>query len=62
QPVLVLLIENGATKEVSEAVFLHHSTRVPVGWGTYKDGRPSALVFFQGLTENQGLSEDLFHL
>ncbi|MDX1986164.1 MAG: hypothetical protein SFV17_05715 [Candidatus Obscuribacter sp.] len=62
QPVLVLLIENGGKNEISEAVFLHHATRVPVGWGTYRDGKPSALVFFEGLTQNKGLSEDLFHL
>lgn len=62
QPVLVLLLENSGKNEISEAVFLHHATRVPVGWGTYKDGKPSALVFFEGLTQNKGLSEDLFHL
>lgn len=63
QPVLVLVIGNGASEDkISEVVFLHPATKLPLGWGTYKDGQPYALVVFEGLSQNKGFADDLFRL
>jgi hypothetical protein len=48
--------------KASDVVFVNPSSKLPLAWATYKDGQPSALVIFDGLMQNKGLSDDLFHL
>lgn len=64
EPVLMLVIGTGSEKDfkISEVVYLSTITKVPLAWTTFKDGQPSALVLFDGLTPNKGLSEDLFRI
>lgn len=64
EPVLVLIVGTGAEAnfKISEVVYLSTVTKLPVAWATFKDGQPSAIVLFDGLSPNKGLSEDLFHI
>ncbi|MBX9689837.1 MAG: hypothetical protein K2X27_24215 [Candidatus Obscuribacterales bacterium] len=63
-PVQVLVINSGvgSEKKISEVIFIDPHSKLPLAWNTYKDGKPNALVFFEGLVSNKGLSDDLFHI
>ena len=63
-PVMVLLLTSGsqADSPISEVVFLDPRTKLPLVWNTYKDGEPHAIVMFEDLKANKGLSDELFHL
>lgn len=66
EPVLVLIVDKSGpgtqSGKASDVVFVNPSSKLPLAWATYKDGQPSALVIFDGLMQNKGLSDDLFHL
>jgi outer membrane lipoprotein-sorting protein len=64
EPVLVLVLNSGPQPDspISEVVFLDPRTKLPLVWNTYKDGQPHAVVMFEELQPNKGLSDDLFHL
>lgn len=63
-PVQVMVMNTGvgADSKISEVIFIDSKTKLPIAWNTYKDGKPNALVIFEGLTPNKGLSDDLFHI
>lgn len=64
EPVMVLVLNSGPQPDspISEVVFFDPRTKLPLVWNTYKDGQPHALVMFDELQPNKGLSDDLFHL
>lgn len=61
---MVLVLNSGPQPDspISEVVFFDPRTKLPLVWNTYKDGQPHALVMFDELQPNKGLSDDLFHL
>lgn len=64
EQVTVIVLHSGATADspISEVLYISNDTKVPLGWHTFKDGVPHALVLFQDLETNKGLTEDLFAL
>lgn len=64
EPVMVLLLNAGPQPDspISEVVFFDPRTKLPLVWNTYKDGEAHAVVLFEELQPNKGLSDDLFHL
>lgn len=63
-PVLVLVVNSGSGVDspISEVVFLDPKSKLPLVWNTYKNGEPHAVVWFENLQPNKGLSDELFHL
>lgn len=64
EPVMVLVLNSGvgADSQIVEVVLLEPKSKVPVAWITYKDGKPSAFVSFEGLVTNKGLTDDMFRI
>ncbi len=62
EQVTVIVLHEGASADspILEVLYISNDTKVPLGWHTFKDGVPHALVLFQNLETNKGLSEDLF--
>lgn len=63
-PVQVLFLKEGENPDSKtlEVVFIDPQSKTPLAWNTYKEGKPHAFVFFEGLVKNKGLAEDLFHI
>lgn len=64
EPVMVLLLNSGPQPDspISEVLYIDPRTKLPLVWNTYKDGEPHAIVMFEEIQPNKGLSDDLFHL
>ena len=62
EPVSIIVLKSGpaADSPILEVLYISNDTKTPVGWHTFRDGVPHALVLFQNLETNKGLSEDLF--
>jgi hypothetical protein len=63
-PVLVFQVGTGDASNMhpGQLIFLNPRTKLPVGWLTYRGDAPNALVLFDELSPNKGLSEDLFRI
>lgn len=60
--IIVLRAGPAADSQILEVLYISNDTKTPVGWHTFQNGVPHALVLFQNLETNKGLSEDLFAL
>ncbi|HNB22481.1 MAG TPA: hypothetical protein PKZ32_08695 [Candidatus Melainabacteria bacterium] len=62
--VSIIVLRSGPAPDspILEVLYINNDTKTPVGWHTFQDGVPHALVLFQNLETNKGLSEDLFAL
>jgi hypothetical protein len=58
--IIVLRSGPGADSPILEVLYISNDSKTPVGWHTFQNGVPHALVLFQNLETNKGLSEDLF--
>ncbi len=58
--IIVLREGPSADSPILEVLYINNDTKAPVGWHTFQNGVPHALVLFQNLETNKGLSEDLF--
>jgi hypothetical protein len=61
EPVKVLIVRS-KDEGLLHAIYLNPKTKIPIAWNTYVNGQPHAVVFFDKLDVNKGLSEDLFRL
>lgn len=64
EPVCVIVLKNGnaADSQIAEVLYISNETKTPLGWHTFQNGVPHAVVLFQNLESNKGLTEDLFAL
>jgi hypothetical protein len=62
EEVSIIVLKSGpaADSPILEVLYISNNTKTPVGWHTFQNGVPHALVLFQDLETNKGLSEDLF--
>jgi len=62
--VSIIVLRSGPAPDspILEVLYISNDTKTPVGWHTFQNGVPHALVLFQNLETNKGLSEDLFAL
>ncbi|HIA52885.1 MAG TPA: hypothetical protein EYN91_12490 [Candidatus Melainabacteria bacterium] len=58
--IIVLRSAPAPDSPILEVLYISNDTKTPVGWHTFQNGVPHALVLFQNLETNKGLSEDLF--
>lgn len=63
-PVQVLVLNTGVgpDSQVTEVVFLDPRSKLPLAWNTYKNGKPSAIVYFEGFASNKGLTDEFFKI
>ncbi|MCC6977817.1 MAG: hypothetical protein IT343_05815 [Candidatus Melainabacteria bacterium] len=64
EQVSIIVLRQGAASDspIVEVLYISNDTKTPVGWHTFQNGVPHAVVLFQNLETNKGLSEDLFAL
>ncbi len=62
EQVSIIVLRDGpaADSPILEVLYISNDTKTPVGWHTFQNGVPHALVLFQNLEANKGLSEDMF--
>lgn len=64
EQVSIIVLRQGSAPDspIVEVLYISNDTKTPVGWHTFQNGVPHAVVLFQNLETNKGLSEDLFAL
>ena len=64
EQVRIIVLHSGpsADSPILEVLYISNNTKTPLGWHTFLNGVPHAVVLFQNLETNKGLGEELFAL